>query len=180
MLEPKYYVLGELLERRLFQIPDYQRAYSWEKRQRNDLFEDIRKLSSVSKDRHHFMASIVCHDSGQDEIVGAEEFKILDVVDGQQRITSLIILFKAIEKELSSKKELEKDMKKNISSLLTKKDDCLILLQTNHDTRGLFSTYITDGKISKLKDLTLSEANLINCMRESEKFVKKWKSDNGI
>ncbi|MFC1811910.1 DUF262 domain-containing protein [Thermodesulfobacteriota bacterium] len=50
MLEPKYYVLSELLERRLFKIPDYQRAYSWEARQRSDLFEDIRKLSKSSKD----------------------------------------------------------------------------------------------------------------------------------
>jgi len=179
MLEPKYYVLSELLERRLFKIPDYQRAYSWETRQRSDLFEDIGKLSNASKDRHHFMASIVCHESGQDEIVGAEEFKIIDVVDGQQRLTSLIILLKAIEKELSSKIELEKDLRNDISSLLRKRDDSLILLQTNHDARGIFSTYITDGKISELTDLNLSETNLVNGIRESERFVKKWKSQNG-
>ncbi len=35
-LEPKYHVLEELLERRLFRIPEYQRAYSWESKQRQD------------------------------------------------------------------------------------------------------------------------------------------------
>ena len=49
-LEPKYYVLEELLERRLFRIPEYQRAYSWETKQRQDLFEDVRTPQTRGRD----------------------------------------------------------------------------------------------------------------------------------
>lgn len=41
-LDPKYLTLDDLLQKRLFKIPEYQRAYSWGKKQRNDLFMDIK------------------------------------------------------------------------------------------------------------------------------------------
>lgn len=89
-------MLDELLERSLFRIPNYQRAYSWERRQRADLFGDVQKLLDAPAERHHFMASVVCLNRNIRETVGADEFATLDVVDGQQRLTTLIILLKAI------------------------------------------------------------------------------------
>ncbi|MGB3507276.1 MAG: DUF262 domain-containing protein [Xanthobacteraceae bacterium] len=40
-LQPQLFNLNNLLNGRLFRIPEYQRAYSWEKKQREDLFGDI-------------------------------------------------------------------------------------------------------------------------------------------
>ncbi|WP_458414888.1 GmrSD restriction endonuclease domain-containing protein [Schinkia sp. CFF1] len=40
-INPKFYSFDEFLQGRLFEIPDYQRAYSWTSRQRKDLFGDI-------------------------------------------------------------------------------------------------------------------------------------------
>ncbi|UTW70219.1 DUF262 domain-containing protein [Anaerobacillus sp. HL2] len=58
-------------QKRLFEIPDFQRAYSWTSKQRKDLFGDIVKLYSYQdyKDgnRTHFMATVVCHDKNQIE-----------------------------------------------------------------------------------------------------------------
>jgi Protein of unknown function DUF262 len=45
MIEPRYGVLQTLFADRVFRIPHYQRFYSWQKRQREDLFADIRKLA---------------------------------------------------------------------------------------------------------------------------------------
>jgi len=50
--------LYDLLTNRLFEIPNYQRTYSWKKKQRQDLFNDILKIRQ--KDKEHFMATIVC------------------------------------------------------------------------------------------------------------------------
>jgi uncharacterized protein with ParB-like and HNH nuclease domain len=72
-----------------FFIPAYQRRYSWEKRQIKELYNDINLLKSSDT---HFLGSIVCLTSAY--TVG---INTLELVDGQQRITSLSIFLKAIK-----------------------------------------------------------------------------------
>ena len=43
-LNPKHLTLHGLFQGRLFRIPDYQRAYAWGTKQRNDLFEDVQEV----------------------------------------------------------------------------------------------------------------------------------------
>ena len=43
MIEPRYGVLQTLFADRVFRIPHYQRFYSWQKRKREDLFNDLKK-----------------------------------------------------------------------------------------------------------------------------------------
>ena len=104
-LQPSYVVLDKLLYKRLFEIPDYQRTYNWGKKQRTDLFSDIKKLSSyrAEPERHHFMATVVCLNANRKEEVGADEYDTLLIVDGQQRLTTLIILLKEICRALGGK-----------------------------------------------------------------------------
>jgi hypothetical protein len=54
-------------------IPKYQRFYSWQKKQREDLFGDIRELARKGEDRHHFMATIVCFRTHDLKSVGSLE-----------------------------------------------------------------------------------------------------------
>lgn len=79
--------LIDIFENNFFVIPDYQRGYSWEKEQLDDLREDIENL--YSKDYKHFTGTIVA----ARKINKTNEF---DIVDGQQRITTLLILLNAI------------------------------------------------------------------------------------
>src|SRR3990172_11349197 len=174
-LEPKYYVLDELLERRLFRIPEYQRAYSWETKQRQDLFDDITKILQYPIERHHFMATVVCMKRKKKEEIGADEFTTVNIVDGQQRLTTLIILLKAISKQLDSKNHVDKDLKKKLNELLVKGDKRLILLQTNHDSYRIFTDYLKDGSIpEKSKIQTQADLNLLMAFTECEAFVKSW------
>lgn len=83
-LKPEYMSLSSLLSKRLFGILDYQMAYSWKKKQRQELFGDIEKVMiSPDNQRHHFMATIVCLVTDQTEEVGTDELVRLDIVDGQ-------------------------------------------------------------------------------------------------
>ena len=97
MIDPKYGVLQTLFADRVFRIPHYQRFYSWHSRQREDLFGDLRKLATRGGNQHHFMATIVCHRTDETTSIGANQYRLYDVVDGQQRLTTLIILLKCIE-----------------------------------------------------------------------------------
>lgn len=95
MIQPDFVDLASLLERRLFRIPEYQRAYSWRKRQRDELFADIEKTHEYSDRRPHFMATVVGLVRNSEEIV-ATRHDVVEIVDWQQRITTLILLLKVI------------------------------------------------------------------------------------
>ncbi|BAY85447.1 hypothetical protein NIES267_49470 [Calothrix parasitica NIES-267] len=175
-IRPDNLTLDKLLQGRLFRIPDYQRAYSWETKQRNDLFEDIKKLAkNPNNERHHFMSTVVCLQTKQKEEVGADEFGIFYIVDGQQRLTTLIILLKALAKALAKGDEIERKESSKLSELLVKENGRLILLQTNHDNKLLFRNYLTKGKIPIEEDLeTSADKNIIRAFNECEKFVNEW------
>lgn len=170
MIEPKYYTLNTLFADRVFRIPRYQRFYSWQKKQREDLFNDILQLAEKGEDRHHFMATIVCYRTNEVKPVGSTEYRIFDVVDGQQRLTTLIILLKANQKTLD-----EGDDKKEISKILVKSDGNLLLLQTNNVNQYFFNNYLKEGK-EPSKDQIQSHAdrNLKACIHDCEAFVRKW------
>lgn len=79
-----------------FIIPVYQRNYSWQKKQCEKLFNDLKGLLNKPK-VPHFFGSIV---SSQAEGEGKEDYLI---IDGQQRLTTISILLVAIVKLLSEK-----------------------------------------------------------------------------
>lgn len=92
-IQPQFYSLGTLLAGRLFRIPEYQRAYSWQSKQRADLFDDIKKVRAAGDDATHFMATIVGLRRGK-RTIAADEYIDVEVVDGQQRVTTIAILLK--------------------------------------------------------------------------------------
>lgn len=62
-----------------FRIPEYQRPFSWDADNFEDLVDDI---ITANKDQEYFLGTIVLHNRGQ----------YFDLVDGQQRMTSIMIL----------------------------------------------------------------------------------------
>ncbi len=72
-----------------YKVPLYQRPYAWTKDQWEDLFEDVVGLEN---DKIHFLGSIVVVPEGEHRL-GVNYFQI---VDGQQRIATLLIWLSAI------------------------------------------------------------------------------------
>ena len=176
-IQPRYLTLAELLENRLFRIPQYQRAYSWQSKQRKDMFEDIRKLSRKTVDSFHFMATVVGLYSETKTIV-IDKFRVTDIVDGQQRLTTLVLLLKAIEKNLNISLPTEDTLAKELQKLLVKQDDAsLILLQTNHDRSHYYANYIRSGNYPPVKEAqTLADRELLSAIKECEDFVNEWEN----
>ncbi|NWC58880.1 DUF262 domain-containing protein [Pseudomonas veronii] len=90
--------LKELFDgRKTFKIPDYQRAYAWdETRQLPDFIEDI---ENQSLDRDYFFGTILFQERG-DKYQG---YDVIDVVDGQQRITTIIVFMKVLLDQLAAR-----------------------------------------------------------------------------
>ncbi len=86
--------IQEVFNNRFFVVPDYQRGYAWEKQQCLDLLEDLELLPEKLQ---HYTGTFVFHPNGgtvQDE--EGETYEGFDIVDGQQRLTSIVILLAVI------------------------------------------------------------------------------------
>jgi hypothetical protein len=174
MIDPKLLTLAKLLEGRLFRIPQYQRAYSWTSRQRADLFSDLDSVARGGADGTHFMATMVVLDRSRVTIL-ADEYHVVDVVDGQQRLTTLLLLLRAVSRALGDSRPHRK-LAEQIDELLVKGDDVsLLLLQTNHDTSHLFVDYMREGRLpaEDAVPATLADTALRDGIAECEAYVAR-------
>jgi hypothetical protein len=177
MIQPTYGVLQTIFADRVFRIPHYQRFYSWRRRQRQDLFSDIRKLVSLGLDQHHFMATLVCYRTAETMSVGTNQYRMYDIVDGQQRLTTLIILLKCIELALA---EASPD-REDLARILVKRDGILILLQTNNANERIFNRFLRHGIRPVSDELQVhSDHRLAEAIRECDAFVSEWKADDNL
>lgn len=71
----------------LYKVPQYQRPYKWENEQVDKLWDDINEAYE-NGDENYFLGSIITAKPR-----GDEKSIYVDVVDGQQRLTTLMILF---------------------------------------------------------------------------------------
>ncbi|GHR96467.1 DUF262 and DUF1524 domain-containing protein [Helicobacter pylori] len=84
-------------------IPIYQRVYSWEKEQCEELWDDIIKIGGDDKMDGHFIGFILYV---LDRITHSNN--ALLIIDGQQRLTTITLLLTALRNHLSDKrKEIE-------------------------------------------------------------------------
>lgn len=177
-LNPVHLALAGLFQARLFRIPDYQRAYSWQRRQRMDLFADIKEAHRTG--RTHFMATVVGL-AREKRTIGADEFSVIEIVDGQQRLTTLVILIKAIECALAGREKSQTRLRKELRALLVKGDAYnLLLLQTNHDSSDIFTTYIRTGRLKSDEVSTAADADLVDAVSECGEFVKEWNNEGSL
>lgn len=79
---------------RVFIIPPFQRNYTWTIEECDELFDDI--IDSIKKHASHYIGNIVYY-VGKDSSASFSEYIL---VDGQQRITSILLLLSAIRNKL--------------------------------------------------------------------------------
>lgn len=78
-----------------FRIPEYQRPYIWSRDEVNDLLDDLTFAYQEKSDQEYFLGSFVFQSKKADQSQG-QEFDENDLLDGQQRMTTLLMLFACI------------------------------------------------------------------------------------
>ena len=114
-----------------FFVPIYQRSYAWTQEDVDQLLEDLNADPSGGL----FLGSIV---------VNVENKNRLEVIDGQQRLTTLLIMFSVIRDELFALKapEYEKMSTVLYADQWTKDVSRLFKLQLGESNRELFRDYV--------------------------------------
>ncbi|MFI9409734.1 DUF262 domain-containing protein [Nocardia gamkensis] len=82
----------------VYRIPPYQREYSWSKQQWDDLFDDLLESDG---DQGHFLGTIIC----VNQTANSTQEVVLELIDGQQRMTTLSLLLIAIHQCLETRRE---------------------------------------------------------------------------
>ncbi len=84
----------------IFSIPVYQRNYTWEEENCEKLLQDIVSISQNKKT--HFMGSItyILHLIAEEKSL--RQLQEFVVIDGQQRVTTIMLLLKAIETKIQN------------------------------------------------------------------------------
>lgn len=79
--------LDGVIEKGVFEIPSYQRGYAWQKEQLKDFWNDLEHVSKLGN-KFHYMHSLTLR-----ELENEFESSAFEIIDGQQRLaTSLILL----------------------------------------------------------------------------------------
>lgn len=141
-----------------FIIPIYQRSYSWTEAQCLQLWKDVLRAGSSDKIDSHFVGSVVYIEDGLYQISG---FKPVLVIDGQQRLTTTILLLAALAEKLGDEEiegftatkirnyyllNPEETNEQQYKLLLTKTDkDSLISIIGNHPKPKEFSHRIHEN-----------------------------------
>ena len=81
----------------VFDIPVYQRGYAWERKNLEDLWEDLYYLDPS---RQHYFGTVLLKDSGRTVEAPLATLDQLDVIDGQQRLTTVLILLREVISQL--------------------------------------------------------------------------------
>ena len=118
----------------VYAIPRYQREYTWSKNHWENLFDDV-----LENDNGYFLGSIICINQSTDALLVQK----LELVDGQQRLTTLSLLFAAVYSSLKChENDLDDEQRVELLNLkrklvLKKGDDQIRLipqLQNNNNS----------------------------------------------
>ena len=142
---------------RTFQIPMYQRQYSWEKKHWDDLWNDIVYLKSGKR---HYFGTVLLRAVGKRKASGIKSFNVHDIIDGQQRITTVLIFLKEIIYQLDAIADpnFKEDLKKLKEDYLRYKD--VHKLELLGDDKEFFRRNILDDEEYPDEILTPSQRRL--------------------
>lgn len=122
-----------------FEIPNYQRPYSWKKEQVEELFDDLTYFAFQGDDvdnlKPYFLGSIV--------LIKEKNIPLSTIVDGQQRLTTLTILLSVIRETVLNeklKKEITEFIYEKGSSIKGTNDKYRLLLRSRD--KEFFTQYV--------------------------------------
>ena len=140
--------LQQLFNNRIFRVPDYQRGYAWEQQQVGEFLDDLELLGSAHPDYRHYTGTIVLHqatDAVERQDNEGVSYVEANVVDGQQRLTTTVLLLNEISRALSVYEDssvLAQGIRKNYVEATSLDGPPLYKLSLNEDTDTFFKSSV--------------------------------------
>jgi uncharacterized protein with ParB-like and HNH nuclease domain len=157
-----------------YEIPKFQRDYSWEAEHWDDLWQDIRALLA-NEDNEHYMGYLVLQTSNN------KEFQI---IDGQQRLTTMSLLIlstlKCLKELVDSGIEAENNLKRKnslLNSYIEYADPVTLIsnnkLKLNRNSDDYYKQHLVLLKELPLRNTNASEKHMRECFNWYYDRIKK-------
>lgn len=162
---------------RRFVVPRFQRDYSWDVEQWDDLWQDI--LTMIEEHDEHYMGYLVLQ---------TEDEKTYYIIDGQQRFTTIILLIlaaiKNIERFVEAEVEKEDNLRRieSLKGMFVGKEDPVTLeydnlLKLNRNNDPFFQEYIVKLSDLKARNLKATEKLMKRCFEFFDQKLKGFRSN---
>lgn len=185
--------LESVFENTIFRIPDYQRGYSWTEKELNDLWTDLTN-THIGKNAFHFTGILTVSEFDNSDFKSIEkegftvvdniilinniEYKSYNLVDGQQRLTTILILLSRLVNKLKNEAEKLQYSRKYFFSNQDRKNLYLFGYHVDVPSRNfLIHDIFEDSSYEEEKTETLYTHNLLFAKKFFEGRVKDL-SDN--
>jgi len=149
-----------------FRIPEYQRPYIWDTDQVNELLNDIMDARNFKSDSQYFLGSMVLHKKEKTE--GTTKYTEYDLLDGQQRITTLLLVT-AVIRDLTENQVLINTCDKTIYQSENKYDNIPERLRIVFDIRDQVKDFINE--FIKERKGTFKESELLSKAGNNEEDI---------
>lgn len=157
-----------LLSNKLYEIPRNQRTYVWGPTNWDDLWSDLEFIAkSQQYGKKHFLGSIVLRD--EDRISGVQRYT---VIDGQQRIITIILFMSAIIsvlKESGNTDDFEGTKTKLIVRDLKNKENCILQSDFHSCIGSIVLKVCNNDEIRPFKEIL--EESIVN--RKDDKSIRQ-------
>lgn len=169
--------IEKIFSRDKFSVPSYQRDYAWGKKNFEDLWEDL--LEALDSKDSHFLGTIVVAPNKEDS-------KKFDIIDGQQRSTTIFMLLYALIEKSKYKSNykikylLDKENNLKLELALQNQDFFKEILNESingHINEKIKNKADTKGKrnLAEVFDAILDKTHNLDS-NEVEKYIDKLKS----
>ncbi|GAA8179695.1 DUF262 domain-containing protein [Helicobacter pylori] len=148
----------------IFSIPVYQRNYTWEEENCEKLLQDIVSISQNKKT--HFMGSITYILHLIDDEKSLRQLQEFVIIDGQQRVTTIMLLLKAIETKMQNE-----GIKKEIGNLLNLSGQRLRLKPIKSDKEAF--DLVMQNRSHELQGVSHIRNNYKFFTKELEHYISK-------
>ncbi len=148
----------------IFSIPVYQRNYTWEEENCEKLLQDIISISQNKKT--HFMGSITYILHHIDDEKSLRQLQEFVIIDGQQRITTIMLLLKAIETKIPNE-----EVKKEIDGLLNLSGQRLRLKPIKSDKEAF--DLVMQNRSHEIQGVSHIRNNYKFFTKELDKYLEK-------
>lgn len=147
-----------------FIIPVYQRAYSWEKTEWKNFIEDLEE--QIKGENKYYYGNLLL-----ETIIKDREYEI---IDGQQRITTITIFMRALVDSLKGRADIDEDTDiEDIEKTYFKNRGNIKLRPVEYD-RACYDSVIVDGN-NNYKTSTVSQKRIINAKKYFYQYLSEHK-----
>ena len=179
-IESQKIVLKDLFSEKFwFAVPDYQRSYVWQEDNIHELIDDLTYAFEYKNDAEYFLGSIVLKKTDRTVEIDNQHFDFTEyeVLDGQQRLTTLFLMM-AVLRDLLDKQNM-KDM---VQKYIYQEEEYIndiperqrIIYNVRDDVEDFIKAYVIQEngtlkldelkEIAQLKKYNISKVNMANAL----------------